>query len=88
MFNAGVLTDATVVIDSSDVTLVGSTFRETDRGTTVQETCSGHTKTAAGGTDEAHFPKRITPASDEPNKPGANQSQTGIHVPYVRSGTA
>ena len=62
-------------------------LRERDQGTTVPETRNGLVKTAEGSTDVAHFPRRIILAEDEPVPSGSNKSQTGIHVPYVRSGT-
>ena len=88
MFNAGVLDDATITVADSDATIVGSAFRETDKSVTIQESVGGSTKTAAGA-DTSTFPSRALFDFDEPTKdPTGAVSQTGIHIPYFRSGTS
>ena len=88
MFNAGVLDDATITVADSDATIVGSAFRETDKSVTIQESVGGSTKTAAGA-DTSTFPSRALFDFDEPGKdPTGVVSQTGLHVPYYRSGTS
>ena len=88
MFNAGVLDDATITVADSDATIVGSAFRETDKSVTIQESVGGSTKTAAGA-DTSTFPSRALFDFDEPSKdPTGVVSQTGIHVPFFRSGTS
>ena len=84
----GVLDDATITVADSDATIVGSAFRETDKSVTIQESVGGSTKTAAGA-DTSTFPSRALFDFDEPSKdPTGVVSQTGIHVPFFRSGTS
>ena len=65
-----------------------SAFRETDKSVTIQESVGGSTKTAAGA-DTSTFPSRALFDFDEPTKdPTGVVSQTGIHVPFFRSGTS
>ena len=55
---------------------------------TIQESVGGSTKTAAGA-DTSTFPSRALFDFDEPSKdPTGVVSQTGLHVPYFRSGTS
>ena len=75
-------------VADSDATIVGSAFRETDKSVTIQESVGGSTKTAAGA-DTSTFPSRALFDFDEPGKdPTGVVSQTGLHVPYYRSGTS
>ena len=75
-------------VADSDATIVGSAFRETDKSVTIQESVGGSTKTAAGA-DTSTFPSRALFDFDEPTKdPTGAVSQTGIHVPFFRSGTS
>ena len=64
-----------------------SAFRETDKSVTIQESVGGSTKTAAGA-DTSTFRGAPSSSFDEPTKDPGAVSQTGIHIPYFRSGTS